>query len=172
MLGLPKLEGADWTKADTLGLMPSDELYKDWLDGFKHTLSRWQRLFLWFRWPFGKQRARSGSSNAPSTKTNLATGKARFRPLRDRVIIKRAAPEPKTALGIIVPDIAQSKSQHGQIVAAGPGGRDKRGRLVPNDLKAGDEVFFGEDAGLEVNLGGVTYLVMGESDVMGIVSTS
>jgi len=168
IFGLPKLEGADWTKAATSGLMPSDELYKDWLDGFKHDSSRWRRLIAWPSWPFRNRCARPGSTLSDA---NVSAAKVRFRPLRDRVIIQRTDAERKTAFGIIVPDIAQDKSQQGQILAIGPGARDKRGRLIPVDLKIGDKVFFGRDAGIEIKIGGVILLVMNEFDVMGIIST-
>jgi chaperonin GroES len=92
-----------------------------------------------------------------------------FRPLHDRVVVKRIDPEEKTAGGIIIPDTAKEKPQQGEVVAVGPGGRDETGKLIPIDLKAGDRVLFGKWSGTEVKLDGVEYLIMKESDVMGVL---
>jgi chaperonin GroES len=92
-----------------------------------------------------------------------------FRPLHDRVVVKRIDAEEKTAGGIIIPDTAKEKPQQGEVVAVGPGGRDETGKLIPIDLKAGDRVLFGKWSGTEVKLDGVEYLIMKESDVMGVL---
>ena len=93
----------------------------------------------------------------------------KFRPLHDRVVVKRIEAEQKTAGGIIIPDTAQEKPQTGEIVAVGPGGRDEAGKLIPIDVKAGDRVLFGKWSGTEVKIDGVEYLIMKESDIMGVL---
>jgi chaperonin GroES len=93
----------------------------------------------------------------------------KFRPLHDRVVVKRIDAEEKSAGGIIIPDTAKEKPQQGEVVAVGPGGRDEAGKLIPLDVKAGDRVLFGKWSGTEVKLDGVEYLIMKESDIMGIV---
>jgi chaperonin GroES len=93
----------------------------------------------------------------------------KFRPLHDRVVVKRIDAEEKTAGGIIIPDTAKEKPQQGEAIAVGPGGRDEAGKLIPLDVKAGDRVLFGKWSGTEVKLDGVEYLIMKESDIMGIV---
>jgi chaperonin GroES len=93
----------------------------------------------------------------------------KFRPLHDRVVVERIDPEAKSAGGIIIPDTAQEKPQQGKIVAVGPGGRDESGKLIPIDVKAGDRVLFGKWSGTEVKIDGVEYLIMKESDVMGVL---
>jgi chaperonin GroES len=93
----------------------------------------------------------------------------KFRPLHDRVVVKRIDAEEKTAGGIIIPDTAKEKPQTGEVVAVGPGGRDESGKLTPLDVKAGDHVLFGKWSGTEVKLDGVDYLIMKESDIMGIL---
>jgi chaperonin GroES len=93
----------------------------------------------------------------------------KFRPLHDRVVLKRIEAEEKTSGGIIIPDTAKEKPQEGEVVAVGPGGRDEAGKLIPIDLKAGDRVLFGKWSGTEVKIDGVDYLVMKESDVMGVL---
>jgi len=93
----------------------------------------------------------------------------KFRPLHDRVVVKRIDAEEKTAGGIIIPDTAQEKPQQGEVVAVGPGGRDEAGKLIPVDVKAGDRVLFGKWSGTEVKLDGVEYLIMKESDIMGVI---
>ena len=93
----------------------------------------------------------------------------KFRPLHDRVVVKRVEAESKTASGIIIPDNAQEKPSEGEIVAVGPGGRDEAGKLIPIDLTTGDRVLFGKWSGTEVKLDGVEYLIMKESDIMGVL---
>ncbi|MBX3498500.1 MAG: co-chaperone GroES [Alphaproteobacteria bacterium] len=92
-----------------------------------------------------------------------------FRPLHDRVVVKRVAEEEKTKGGIIIPDTAKEKPMEGEIVAVGPGARDEKGTLVPLDVKVGDRILFGKWSGTEVKLDGVDLLIMKESDVMGIL---
>jgi chaperonin GroES len=92
-----------------------------------------------------------------------------FRPLHDRVLVRRIDAEEKTAGGIIIPDTAKEKPQEGEIVAAGPGGRNEQGQLVPLDVKAGDRVLFGKWSGTEVKIDGQDYLIMKESDLLGVV---
>ena len=93
----------------------------------------------------------------------------KFRPLHDRVVVRRVRSEEKTAGGIIIPDTAQEKPQEGEIIAAGPGARDEAGKLVPLDVKAGDRILFGKWSGTEVKLDGEELLIMKESDIMGIL---
>jgi len=89
-----------------------------------------------------------------------------FRPLHDRVVVKRIDADSKTTGGIIIPDTAKEKPQTGEIMAVGPGGRDEAGKLIPIDLRVGDKVLFGKWSGTEVKLDGVELLIMKESDVM------
>jgi chaperonin GroES len=96
----------------------------------------------------------------------------KFRPLHDRVVVKRTDSEQKSTGGIIIPDTAQEKPQQGEVVAVGPGGRDEAGKLIPLDVKVGDRVLFGKWSGTEVKLDGTEYLIMKESDIMGIVETT
>jgi chaperonin GroES len=96
--------------------------------------------------------------------------KAKFRPLHDRVVVKRVEAEDKSKGGIIIPDTAKEKPQQGEVVAVGPGGRDENGKLVPMDLKAGDRVLFGKWSGTEVKLDGEELLIMKESDIMGVIA--
>ena len=93
----------------------------------------------------------------------------KFRPLHDRVVIKRIEAEAKSAGGIIIPDTAKEKPQQGEIIAVGPGGRDESGKLIPIDVKAGDRVLFGKWSGTEVKIDGDEYLIMKESDIMGVL---
>ena len=93
----------------------------------------------------------------------------KFRPLHDRVVVRRLLAEEKTAGGIIIPDTAQEKPMEGEVVAAGPGARNETGALVPLDVKAGDRVLFGKWSGTEVKLDGEELLIMKESDLMGVV---
>ncbi len=93
----------------------------------------------------------------------------KFRPLHDRVVIKRIEAEEKSTGGIIIPDTAKEKPQEGEVIAVGPGGRDESGKLIPIDVKAGDRVLFGKWSGTEVKLDGVEYLIMKESDLMGVL---
>ena len=93
----------------------------------------------------------------------------KFRPLHDRVVVKRVEEEGKTKGGIIIPDTAKEKPMEGEIVAVGPGARDEKGNLVALDVKKGDRVLFGKWSGTEVKIDGTEYLIMKESDIMGIV---
>jgi chaperonin GroES len=93
----------------------------------------------------------------------------KFRPLHDRVVITRIDAEGKTAGGIIIPDTATEKPTEGEVIAIGPGGRDESGKLIPIDPKAGDRVLFGKWSGTEVKIDGVEYLIMKESDIMGVI---
>ena len=93
----------------------------------------------------------------------------RFRPLHDRVVVRRIEAEEKTKGGIIIPDTAKEKPQEGAVVAVGPGARDEAGKLVPLDLKVGDRIIFGKWSGTEVKIDGEDLLIMKESDVMGVV---
>jgi chaperonin GroES len=93
----------------------------------------------------------------------------KFRPLHDRVVVRRVESEEKTAGGIIIPDTAKEKPQEGEVIAVGPGARDESGKLVPLDVKAGDRILFGKWSGTEVKLDGEELLIMKESDVMGIL---
>jgi chaperonin GroES len=95
--------------------------------------------------------------------------KSKFRPLHDRVVVRRIDADAKTKGGIIIPDTAKEKPQQGEVVAVGPGGRDESGKLVPLDLKAGDTVLFGKWSGTEVKLDGEELLIMKESDIMGVI---
>jgi chaperonin GroES len=93
----------------------------------------------------------------------------KFRPLHDRVVIRRLEGEEKTKAGIIIPDTAKEKPQEGEVVAVGPGARDEAGKLIPIDLKAGDRVLFGKWSGTEVKIEDEELLIMKESDVMGVL---
>ncbi|MFO1116367.1 MAG: co-chaperone GroES [Beijerinckiaceae bacterium] len=93
----------------------------------------------------------------------------KFRPLHDRVVVRRIDSEEKTKGGIIIPDTAKEKPQEGEIVAAGPGARDETGKLVPLDVKVGDRVLFGKWSGTEVKIDGDELLIMKESDIMGVL---
>ena len=93
----------------------------------------------------------------------------KFRPLHDRIVVKRIAAEEKTKGGIIIPDTVQEKPMEGEVVAAGPGARNEQGAIVALDVKAGDRVLFGKWSGTEVKLDGEELLIMKESDIMGII---
>ena len=93
----------------------------------------------------------------------------KFRPLHDRVVVKRLTADEKTAGGIIIPDSAQEKPSQGEIVAVGPGGRDESGKLIPIDLKPGDRILFGKWSGTEVKIDSQDLLIMKESDIMGVL---
>jgi chaperonin GroES len=95
--------------------------------------------------------------------------KSSFRPLHDRVVVKRLEAETKTLGGIIIPDTAKEKPQEGEIVAVGPGARDEAGKLVPLDVKAGNKVLFGKWSGTEVKIDGQDLLIMKESDILGVI---
>ena len=93
----------------------------------------------------------------------------KFRPLHDRVVVKRLEEDTKTAGGIIIPDTVKEKPQQGEIVAVGPGGRDESGKITPLDVKVGDKVLFGKWSGTEVKIDGKDLLIMKESDIMGVL---
>ena len=93
----------------------------------------------------------------------------KFRPLHDRVVIKRIEAEEKSSGGIIIPDTAKEKPQEGEVIAVGPGGRDESGKLIPIDVKVGDRVLFGKWSGSEVKIDGEDLLIMKESDILGII---
>ena len=94
----------------------------------------------------------------------------KFRPLHDRVVVRRVTAEEKTAGGIIIPDTAKEKPQEGEIVAVGPGARNERGEIVALDVKVGDRVLFGKWSGTEVKISGEDLLIMKESDLMGVIA--
>ena len=93
-----------------------------------------------------------------------------FRPLHDRILVRRIESEEKTAGGIIIPDTAKEKPQEGEVIAAGPGARDESGQLQPLDVKVGDRILFGKWSGTEIRLKSEDLLIMNESDVMGVIS--
>ncbi len=93
----------------------------------------------------------------------------KFRPLHDRVVVRRVEQEEKTAGGIIIPDTAKEKPQEGEVVAVGPGARDEKGEIVALDVKPGDRVLFGKWSGTEVKIDGEELLIMKESDIMGVI---
>ena len=93
----------------------------------------------------------------------------KFRPLHDRVVVKRIEAEEKSSGGIIIPDTAKEKPQQGEVIAVGPGGRDEAGKLIPMDVQVGDRVLFGKWSGTEVKIDGKEYLIMKESDIMGVL---
>ena len=93
----------------------------------------------------------------------------KFRPLHDRVVIRRIEGDEKTKGGIIIPDTAKEKPQEGEVIAVGPGARDESGKLVPLDVKAGDRILFGKWSGTEVKIDGEDLLIMKESDVLGVI---
>jgi chaperonin GroES len=115
------------------------------------------------------------NTNAPLSsikprQTRVIMAKTKFRPLHDRVVVKRVDAEEKSKGGIIIPDTAKEKPQEGQVIAVGPGGRDENGKLVPMGVKTGDRVLFGKWSGTEVKLDGDELLIMKESDIMGVVA--
>jgi chaperonin GroES len=93
----------------------------------------------------------------------------KFRPLHDRVVVRRVEEDTKTKGGIIIPETAQEKPMQGEIIAVGPGGRDEAGKLIPIDVKVGDRILFGKWSGTEVKIDGQDLLIMKESDIMGII---
>jgi len=96
--------------------------------------------------------------------------KTKFRPLHDRVVVKRIDAEEKSKGGIIIPDTAKEKPSQGEVIAVGPGGRDENGKIITPDVKAGDRVLFGKWSGTEVKLDGEELLIMKESDIMGVIA--
>jgi chaperonin GroES len=109
-------------------------------------------------------RRKTAPANRPEASTMT------FRPLHDRIALRRLEGEEKTKGGIIIPDNAKEKPQEGEVVAVGPGGRDESGKLIPMDIKAGDKVLFGKWSGTEVKIDGLELLIMKESDVMGVIA--
>jgi chaperonin GroES len=93
----------------------------------------------------------------------------KFRPLHDRVVVRRLEADERTKSGIIIPDTAQEKPSEGEVVAVGPGGRDEAGKLIPIDVKAGDRVLFGKWSGTEVKIDGEDLIIMKESDILGVL---
>jgi chaperonin GroES len=108
--------------------------------------------------------------SSKATTTRKQEDRMKFRPLHDRVVVKRIEAEDKTTGGIIIPDSAKEKPSQGEITAVGPGGRDEAGKLIPIDLKVGDRVLFGKWSGTEVKLDGQELLIMKESDIMGVLT--
>jgi chaperonin GroES len=94
----------------------------------------------------------------------------RFRPLHDRVLVKRIEAEEKSPGGIIIPDTAKERPQEGEVIAVGPGGRDQSGKLTPIDVKVGNRVLFGKWSGTEIKLDGIEYLIMKETDILGVLT--
>ena len=94
----------------------------------------------------------------------------KFRPLHDRVVVKRIDAEEKSAGGIIIPDTAKEKPSQGEVTAVGPGGRDEAGKLIPIDIKVGDRVLFGKWSGTEVKIDGIEHLVLKEADIIGVLA--
>jgi chaperonin GroES len=119
------------------------------------------------RLPGGQLPAAASSQQSPSL--DFEEKPMKFRPLHDRVVVKRIDAEERTAGGIIIPDTAKEKPSQGEIIAVGPGGRDENGKLIPIDVHPGDRVLFGKWSGTEVKIDGVDYLIMKESDVMGVL---
>jgi len=107
---------------------------------------------------------------AASSGNEVIMAKIKFRPLHDRVVVKRVEAEQKSAGGIIIPDSAKEKPQQGEVIATGPGGRDETGKLIPIDVKTGDTVLFGKWSGTEVKIEGEDFLIMKESDIMGVLA--
>ncbi len=115
--------------------------------------------------PFAAASAQFGEPGSPRTEgIDMA-----FRPLHDRVVVERLEGEEKTKGGIIIPDTAKEKPQEGKVIAAGPGGRDESGKIIPLDVKAGDRILFGKWSGTEVKIDGKDLLIMKESDILGVV---
>src|SRR6266513_5045836 len=110
------------------------------------------------------------TANPENNITNHRRNRMKFRPLHDRVVVKRIEAEDKTKGGIIIPDTAKEKPSQGEITAVGPGGRDENGKLIPIDLKVGDRVLFGKWSGTQVKLDGEEVLIMKESDIMGVLT--
>jgi chaperonin GroES len=120
---------------------------------------------------FGRDRVLPATAAFETAKllTNVRRTPMKFRPLHDRVVVERIDPEARTAGGIIIPDTAMEKPQQGKVVGVGPGGRDESGKLIPVDVRVGDRVLFGKWSGTEVMIDGVEYLIMKESDIMGVL---
>jgi chaperonin GroES len=115
----------------------------------------------------------TGQADQPSTAGHhVSKNPMKFRPLHDRVVIRRLSAEEKTVGGIIIPDTAQEKPMEGEVVAAGPGARNEQGQVVTLEVKTGDRILFGKWSGTEVKLDGEELLIMKESDIMGIIEGS
>jgi len=110
-----------------------------------------------------------GNPLIPLAEITQGAIRMKFRPLHDRVVVRRLEAEEKTAGGIIIPDTAKEKPMEGEVIAVGPGARDEAGKLVPLDVKSGDKILFGKWSGTEVKLDGEELLIMKESDIMGII---
>jgi chaperonin GroES len=108
----------------------------------------------------------------PASQVKSGAKPMKFRPLHDRVVIRRIEGEEKTKGGIIIPDTAKEKPQEGEVIAVGPGGRDESGKLIPIDVKKGDRILFGKWSGTEVKIDGEELLIMKESDVMGVAEVT
>jgi chaperonin GroES len=106
----------------------------------------------------------------PEIITKAKEDRMKFRPLHDRVVVKRIDAEEKTAGGIIIPDTAKEKPSQGEVIAVGPGGRDESSKLIPIDVQVGDRVLFGKWSGTEVKIDGQELLIMKESDIMGVLT--
>src|SRR5690606_19383152 len=119
-----------------------------------------------------RSKAKRCSSRAAQPPKSAREHQMRFRPLHDRVVVKRVEERQKTAGGIIIPDTAKEKPQEGEVVAVGPGARNEKGETQALDVKVGDRILFGKWSGTEVKLDGQEYLIMKESDIMGIVEGS
>jgi chaperonin GroES len=102
--------------------------------------------------------------------TEVKEESMKFRPLHDRVVVRRIEAEEKTVGGIIIPDTAKEKPSQGEVIAVGPGGRDESGKLIPIDIQVGDRVLFGKWSGTEVKIDGQELLIMKESDIMGVLT--
>jgi chaperonin GroES len=129
----------------------------------RQLMSRWRQM-----WPHSDALPAATPFEAPEKGNVMA--KSKFRPLHDRVVVKRIDAEAKTKGGIIIPDSAKEKPSQGEVVAVGPGGRDEAGKLIPIDIKVGDRVLFGKWSGTEVKLDGEDLLIMKESDIMGVLT--
>ena len=114
-------------------------------------------------------RPRFDDRQTRSAFSSLEQNTVKFRPLHDRVVIRRLTAEEKTAGGIIIPDTAQEKPMEGEVIAAGPGARDEQGKIVALDVKVGDRILFGKWSGTEVKIDGEELLIMKESDIMGVL---
>jgi chaperonin GroES len=128
-----------------------------------------RRLYESVEYPLARHAVSRERMSKSNDSSQLRETPMKFRPLLDRVVVERIEAEDKTTGGIIIPDTAREKPSQGEIVAAGPGGRDEAGRVIPIDLKVGDRVLFGKWSGTEVKIDGTELLIMKESDIMGVV---
>jgi len=129
----------------------------------------WRPLELGFSYSHVEFRSGPGYWREPYDIADLWRTCMQFRPLHDRVVVRRIDADEKTAGGIIIPDTAKEKPQQGEILAVGPGARDETGKLIPIDLKAGDTVLFGKWSGTEVKIDGEDLLIMKEGDIFGVI---